>query len=92
VTLGGEPIEVTPTEYRLVSALASRPDEILSRAELAALVWGYEDVGTGRTIDVHIRRLRVKLNTASVPPPAIVAARGFGYRMSVDGSAGVRPV
>ena len=61
VTLGGEPIQLTPTEYRLVSALASRPDEILSRDDLATLVWGYQDASSGRTIDVHIRRLRVKL-------------------------------
>ena len=62
VTLGNEPIQLTPTEYRLVSALASRPDEILSRDDLATLVWGYQDASSGRTIDVHIRRLRVKLS------------------------------
>ena len=67
VTLGGEPIQLTPTEYRLVSALASRPDEILSRDDLATLVWGYQDASSGRTIDVHIRRLRVKLTQGPVP-------------------------
>ncbi|HYW90119.1 MAG TPA: response regulator transcription factor, partial [Chloroflexota bacterium] len=72
VTLGGEPIQLTPTEYRLVSALASRPDEILSRDDLATLVWGYQDASSGRTIDVHIRRLRVKLARGPVPAPAIV--------------------
>lgn len=84
VTLGGVPIQLTPTEYRLVSALASRPDEILSRDELATLVWGYQDASSGRTIDVHIRRLRVKLSSGAVPAPAIVAVRGFGYKMAVD--------
>jgi len=84
VTLGGEPIQLTPTEYRLVSALASRPDEILSRDELATLVWGYQDASSGRTIDVHIRRLRVKLNSGPVPAPAIVAVRGFGYKMALE--------
>ncbi|HYW88874.1 MAG TPA: response regulator transcription factor [Chloroflexota bacterium] len=84
VTLGGEPIQLTPTEYRLVSALASRPDEILSRDELATLVWGYQDASSGRTIDVHIRRLRVKLNAGPVPAPAIVAVRGFGYKMALE--------
>jgi DNA-binding response OmpR family regulator len=86
VTLGGEPIQLTPTEYRLVSALASRPDEILSRDELAQLVWGYQDASSGRTIDVHIRRLRVKLGQGPVPAPAIVAVRGFGYKISLDES------
>ena len=84
VTLGGEPIQLTPTEYRLVSALASRPDEILSRDELATLVWGYQDASSGRTIDVHIRRLRVKLSSGPVPAPAIVAVRGFGYKMALE--------
>src|SRR5437870_1666417 len=69
VTLGGEPIQLTPTEYRLMSALASRPDEILSRDDLATLVWGYQDASSGRTIDVHIRRLRVKLSAGPVPAP-----------------------
>jgi two-component system response regulator MtrA len=86
VTLGGEPIQLTPTEYRLVSALASRPDEILSRDELAQLVWGYQDASSGRTIDVHIRRLRVKLSQGPVPAPAIVAVRGFGYKIALDES------
>jgi DNA-binding response OmpR family regulator len=84
VTLGNDQIQLTPTEYRLVSALASRPDEILSRDELAQLVWGYQDASSGRTIDVHIRRLRVKLGSASVPAPAIVSVRGFGYKMALD--------
>ncbi len=87
VTLGGEPIQLTPTEYRLVSALASRPDEILSRDDLATLVWGYQDASSGRTIDVHIRRLRVKLSQGPVPAPAIVAVRGFGYKMAVEDDA-----
>jgi len=89
VTLGGEPLQLTPTEYRLVSALASRPDEILSRDDLATLVWGYQDASSGRTIDVHIRRLRVKLSSGPVPSPAIVAVRGFGYKMAFeDATAG----
>jgi DNA-binding response OmpR family regulator len=87
VTLGGQSIQLTPTEYRLVSALASRPDEILSRDDLATLVWGYQDASSGRTIDVHIRRLRVKLAQGPVPAPAIVAVRGFGYKMAVEEGA-----
>lgn len=86
VTLGEEQIQLTPTEYRLLSALASRPDEILSRDELAQIVWGYQDASSGRTIDVHIRRLRVKLASTSVPPPQIVAVRGFGYKIVSEDS------
>ena len=71
VTLGGEELQLTPTEYRLLYTLASRPDEVFSRDELAQRVWGYRDASSGRAIDVHIRRLRVKLDSASVPPPPI---------------------
>src|SRR5947208_917981 len=81
VTLGGRELQVTPTEYRLLSALASRPDEVLTRDELAHHVWGYEDASSGRAIDVHIRRLRMKLETGAAPPPKIISVRGLGYKM-----------
>lgn len=84
VTLGGTTIQLTPTEYRLVSVLASRPDEVFSRDELAQLVWGYQDASSGRTIDVHIRRLRVKLASGPVLSPSIVSVRGFGYKIASD--------
>jgi DNA-binding response OmpR family regulator len=84
VTLGGATLQLTPTEYRLVSVLSSRPDEVFSRDELAQLVWGYQDASSGRTIDVHIRRLRVKLASGPVPAPAIVSVRGFGYKIASD--------
>ncbi len=84
VTLGGAALQLTPTEYRLLSALATRADAILSRPELAQQVWGYQDASQGRTIDVHMRRLRVKLAGGPVPAPAIVAVRGFGYKLVAD--------
>jgi two-component system response regulator MtrA len=87
VLLGGEPIQLTPTEYRLLSALAARPDQILSRDELGQMVWGYADAAAGRTIDVHVRRLRVKLSQDRCPAPTIVSVRGYGYRLEPDGSA-----
>src|SRR5207237_1152870 len=73
VTLGGEPIQLTPTEYRLVSALASRPAEILSRDELATLVCGYPVASSGRPIDGHVRHLPVQVPPAPVPPPPVAA-------------------
>ena len=87
VTLGNRDLQVTPTEYRLLSALASRPDEVLTRDELAQHVWGYEDASSGRAIDVHIRRLRIKLDSAPVPPPRIVSVRGMGYKMLSENSS-----
>ena len=88
VTLGGESLQLTPTEYRLLCALASRPDDVLSREELAQQVWGYADASIGRAIDAHISRLRVKLNAAKASAPHIVSARGFGYRIVAEPGTG----
>jgi len=94
VTLGGQTVHLTPTEYRLLVALASRRDEVLSREELGQLVWGYQDVGTGHLIDVHIGRLRLKLRRASRSAPMIVTVRGKGYTIGsapVAAAEGVAP-
>jgi DNA-binding response OmpR family regulator len=82
VTLGGKELQLTPTEYRLLCTLVSRPGDVFSRDELAQRVWGYQDASSGRAIDVHIRRLRVKLDSGAVPPPPIISVRGFGYKIA----------
>jgi DNA-binding response OmpR family regulator len=84
VSLAGQPIHLTPTEYRLLVALASHPDEVLSREALGQLVWGYQDVGTGHLIDVHIGRLRLKLRRAARSAPVIVTVRGRGYTIAAE--------
>jgi len=84
VNLAGQQVHLTPTEYRLLVALASRPDEVLSRENLGQLVWGYQDLGTGHLIDVHIGRLRLKLRRASKAAPIIVTVRGKGYTIGSD--------
>jgi DNA-binding response OmpR family regulator len=86
VALGGEVVQLTPTEYRLLIALMSRPDEVLSRLDLAQMVWGYRDASVGRTIDVHIRRLRLKLGSVGTAAPPIVSVRGFGYKVEAPGA------
>jgi two-component system response regulator MtrA len=81
VTLGESVLQLTPTEYRLLTVLAGRPDQLVPRDALAKLVWGDPDTGTSRTIDVHIGRLRVKLSQAGSNAPQIVSVRGFGYKI-----------
>src|SRR5437870_10786465 len=78
---------LTPTEFRLLTVLAAHAEEIMSREQLAQEVWGYADASNGRTIDVHVRRLRVKLAQGGVPGPAIVSVRGMGYRLAADEAA-----
>jgi two-component system response regulator MtrA len=81
VTLGDNGLQLTPTEYRLLTVLAARPDQVVPRDALAKLVWGDPDTGTSRTIDVHIGRLRVKLSQAGRNAPQIISVRGFGYKI-----------
>jgi DNA-binding response OmpR family regulator len=86
VSLAGRSVQLTPTEYRLLVALASHPDEVLSRDNLGRLIWGYEDLGTGHLIDVHLGRLRLKLRRASSSGPVIVTVRGKGYTIGTESS------
>lgn len=81
VTVGDRVLQLTPTEYRLLSVLVARPDQVVPRDTLAKLVWGDPDTGTSRTIDVHIGRLRVKLTQAGPTAPQIISVRGFGYKI-----------
>jgi DNA-binding response OmpR family regulator len=85
--LGSEPLTLTPTEFRLLTVLALHAEEVLTRDQLAQEVWGFADASNGRTIDVHIRRLRVKLAQGAAPGPSIVAVRGMGYRLTSDEAA-----
>ncbi len=86
VTIGGAPIQLTPTENRLLTTLASQPGHVFSREELAQVLWGTSNVGQSRAVDVHIRRLRAKLEPFGMTAPPIVTARGFGYRLARDRS------
>lgn len=74
-----EPLDLRLKEFELLAALASAPGELKSREELAKEVWGHAGVGSSRTIDVHIRRIRAALEARS-SYQYIHTARGLGYR------------
>jgi two-component system alkaline phosphatase synthesis response regulator PhoP len=81
VTRKGRPVELTPTEFRLLRYLVTHPDRPINRDTLIEAVWGYEsDVGSGRTVDVHMRHLREKLETDPSNPRWLVTVRGMGYK------------
>jgi DNA-binding response OmpR family regulator len=86
VTVGEQPVHLTPTENRLLTALASEPERVFSRDELAGVLWGYDSLGESRAVDVHIRRLRAKLEPFGSEAPPIVTVRGFGYKIGELGS------
>jgi DNA-binding response OmpR family regulator len=77
--VGGVPLDLRLKEFELLAALASAPGELRSREELAKEVWGHAGVGSSRTIDVHIRRIRAALEERSAYQ-YIHTARGLGYR------------
>ena len=64
--------------------LASDPERVFSRDDLAAAIWGTDTLGESRAVDVHIRRLRAKLEPFEDTAPAIVTVRGFGYKLAAD--------
>jgi len=86
--VGGEPLDLRLKEFELLVALASAPGELKSREELAKEVWGHAGVGSSRTIDVHIRRIRAALEERS-SYQYIHTARGLGYRFEAKSRAGV---
>lgn len=81
VTLGGREIALTKTEFRLLCELAQDPGGVFSREVLLDRVWGYGYFGDGRLVDVHVRRLRTKVETDPANPRHIVTVRGLGYRL-----------
>jgi DNA-binding response OmpR family regulator len=83
-TLGDHPLALTPTEYRLLCVVASRPYRVISREALADEVWGAHDDGILRSLDVHMRRVRAKLQATGVPGPRVATRRGFGYQLMDD--------
>ncbi len=81
VRRGGDEVALTKTEFRLLCELASNSGRVLSRESLLERVWGYDYFGDGRLVDVHIRRLRTKVEDDPRDPRRVVTVRGLGYKM-----------
>jgi two-component system alkaline phosphatase synthesis response regulator PhoP len=79
VKLNGRPLPLTATEFRLLEFLMSRPGTVFSREQLLNAVWGLDHAVTDRTIDVHVVRLRQKVESDPANPVLIRSVRGFGY-------------
>ncbi len=85
VLLRGQPVSLTPTEFRLLETLAREPGRAFSRAELLDRVFGYDYVGVERTIDVHVMNLRRKIEPEPGRPRYIGTVPGLGYRFEMRG-------
>ena len=80
VELGRTPVQLTYVEFELLRALAGYPGRVFSRQSLLEALWGSADYRDPRTIDVHVRHLREKLESDPARPEYILTVRGAGYR------------
>jgi DNA-binding response OmpR family regulator len=83
VRRAGRDLHLTKTEFRLLVELASSPGRVFSREVLLERVWGYGYFGDGRLVDVHVRRLRTKVEADPANPRHVVTVRGLGYKLQV---------
>ena len=79
----GTELHLTSTEFRLLTDLAQANGRVLSREDLLEHVWGYDYFGDSRLVDVHIRRLRMKIEPDPASPTYLVTVRGTGYKLVI---------
>jgi two-component system response regulator MtrA len=80
VTREGRPISLTPLEFNLLTALASKPTQVFTRDMLLEEVWGYHYKADTRLVNVHVQRLRSKVEHDPDNPQIVATVRGIGYR------------
>ena len=90
VKLHGKPLTLTATEFRLLEFFMGRPGTVFSREQLLDSVWGMDRAVTDRTVDVHVLRLRQKVEGDPANPLLIRSVRGFGYIFEASATAEVQ--
>ena len=80
VTLGDKTLEMKPREFSLLAMLAANKGRAFTRNQILERLWGHDYIGDSRTVDVHVRWLREKIETDPSKPRRIVTIRGLGYR------------
>ena len=80
VTLAGRELEIKPREFDLLALLVANKGRAFTRDQILERLWGQDYIGDTRTVDVHIRWIRQKLETVPGSPNRIVTIRGVGYR------------
>ncbi|MGD0856658.1 MAG: response regulator transcription factor [Dehalococcoidia bacterium] len=80
VLRGQETVELNPKEFELLSFLMSNTGQVIGREQVLRKVWGYDYIGNARTVDVHMRWLRQKLEAEPDKPVHLMTVRGYGYK------------
>jgi DNA-binding response OmpR family regulator len=86
VLIGGSSVRLTPSEFRLLVLLTDQPGRTMSRATIMEALWNSSHIGSGRTCEVHISKLRGKIERDPGRPPRIETVRGKGYRFVYTGA------
>jgi DNA-binding response OmpR family regulator len=85
VTRGDKQINLTPTEFRLLVFLSQHPGQVFSRGQLMEQVWGHSaDYYDEKTVNVHVRRLREKIELDPSDPRLVLTVPGLGYRLAAS--------
>jgi DNA-binding response OmpR family regulator len=84
VTVAGQRIELAPKEFDLLETLAWNRGRVFGREMLLERVWGYDYMGESRTVDVHVQRLRSKIEPDPAEPRYLLTVRGVGYRFAAE--------
>ena len=82
VSIGGDPVQLPLKEFQLLGLLMENAGIVVTRQTLIDRVWGYDYVGDTKTLDVHIKRLRAKVEPTPDNPERIVTIRGLGYKLN----------
>ncbi len=82
VNRSGARVELNPKEFELLVMLLSNRGQVISREQILRKVWGYDYIGNDRTVDVHMRWMRRKLETDPDNPQYLITVRGYGYKFA----------
>ena len=84
VTVDGEAVAMPPREFELLELFMRNPGRVLARGEIIDRVWGADYVGDTKTLDVHVKRIRAKIEAEPGEPRLLVTVRGVGYKLVAD--------
>ena len=88
VTVSGSAVQLPLKEFELLELLLRNAGRVLTRGQLIDRVWGADYVGDTKTLDVHVKRLRAKIEPDPSMPRFLLTVRGLGYKFEPDGQAG----
>jgi two-component system response regulator RegX3 len=83
VTVGGHEVRLPLKEFELLEMFLRNPGRVLTRGQLIDRVWGSDYVGDTKTLDVHVKRLRAKLEDNPAEPTLLTTVRGLGYKLDL---------